>query len=110
VTSLEPARRAAHVLLDALLAGDLTREIHDPNGHAIVLALLELNQVGAVELVVDDDGRRSVDATMLLAGALSAMTGLLAGLDDLDHPLSLEQVIAEARTYVDGTIDGTDPD
>lgn len=96
----EPARLAAHVILDMAAAWD-----DDADGSANVaamnLALRRMNETGAVKASLEDDDTLKLDMSDLLS-AMGLVVRYLAGLAGVHARTSTLDMIAQARGFVDG--------
>jgi hypothetical protein len=93
----EPVRGAAHVLLDALLAAQAGQDGLDAD--AMDLALTQLNDVGAIEVVETAEGDYEIDMTGLLAACVTLLDSMSrAAARGLDQPV--EDLVAAIRDTV----------
>jgi hypothetical protein len=97
----EPARSAAHVLIDAVMAYEVDEEDDDANIAAMDLALTRLGEIHAVTVVRSDvDDSVEVDATNLAAPAVLSMMWLMDQLADATGS-SREEIAAGLREFLD---------
>lgn len=100
----EAGRRAANVLLDAVVAYD-DQAGDDVNGPAMNRALIAINEAGAVTAIIGEDDTTgeeyvNVDASDLLGGATVTLNWLIRGLAKATGE-SEEAVIFRARQFLD---------
>lgn len=97
----EPARQAAHVLVDTVTAFDEELGETAINGTAMNLALARINEVGAVTATMNDEtDELHMDASDLLGGAIVSINWLAALAAELGKT-SREHVLAELREFID---------
>lgn len=97
----EPARLAAHVLLD-ILSARTPDAPEDENSAAMHVAYQRLDEVGAVTATIDDTtGHLDVNMSALFAGVLASTQWLLTRLSAA-HDTPQEQVLFDLRAFLDG--------
>lgn len=103
----ERARRAAHVILDGIVALDGADT--SPGGpddeaatDAMQLAFTQLLEIGAVEMTFDDDEEElELDISALMAAMVRVVRHLVTEVARLDGT-SQDDVVASVRTAMDG--------
>lgn len=105
MTMPEEGRQAAHVLLDVVSAYDNELPEEDPaNAEAMNLALLHLNQVGAVTATFNDDTDEvTIDMSNLVGGVAVTLSWLV---HQLAGRLTPHQSMSSSR-YGSFSMDGT---
>jgi hypothetical protein len=96
----EPARLAAHALLDSLIAVDAD-EAEDDNGSALELAFSRVNEVAPLTLTVNEDtGQLAANGTDFMSAVFGTLQVMLNALESATGK-SQEELIFAVRHNID---------